>query len=451
MKKLITLLLVLAGILSTANAANITRRIWAYCDLDGEWQSSGNSIRIHYYKSDGTDITSWDASGSQYMTRWNSTNWFYYDITADETALSSVKVIIRANSGDKQTYPYNNDEENMDLVNKCYKLKVETISETNRATVSELKYYLLNTNTSTRTEMTTTDCCTFKATIDNQTSPVTNYYVVAPSFAFSDDFSTTYWGLVLRPWKEHQTLAFEDVSGRYYFAEDGNLNSWNTNNVPVHFELSLHTLTWSYDVSAYIERTLPAAAEGYATFSSSYDVIPDPNLESVKYASAINTSTGKITWENFDGTGIHSSDGALLKGTAGETYKFTPATSALAKGTNYLKPIVSETTLAQKGTGTKNYILTKRTTINTDAELCFYLVNALGSKCAAGTAYLEVPTSGEGAREFFPVIWDESASVEGIEVDTQNKGISVYDLQGRRVNNPKKGLYIVNGKKVAIK
>lgn len=448
MKKLFTLLILIGGFACSMSAANITRRIWAYCDWDGEWQSSGNSIRIHYFKSDGTDITSWDASATQYMTRWNSTNWFYYDITADETALSSVKVIIRGNTGN-QTYTYDNDEENMDLVNKCYKLKVENISKTNRATVSELKYYLLNTTTSTRTEMTTTDCCTFKATIDNQSSPVINNYVVAPSFAFSDDFSTTYWGLVLRPLTEHQTLAFEDVSGRSYFAADGNLNSWNTNNVPVHFELSLHTLTWSYDVSAYIERTLPAAAEGYATFSSSYNVIPDPNLESVKYASAINTSTGKITWKNFDGTGIHSSDGALLKGIAGNTYKFTPATSASAKETNYLKPIVSATTLAQTGTGTKNYILTKRTTTNPDAELCFYLVNALGSKCAAGTAYLEVPTS--GAREFFPVIWDESASVEGIEVDTQNKGISVYDLQGRRVNNPKKGLYIVNGKKVAIK
>ena len=31
------------------------------------------------------------------------------------------------------------------------------------------------------------------------------------------------------------------------------------------------------------------------------------------------------------------------------------------------------------------------------------------------------------------------------------EGTVVYDMQGRRVENPAKGLYIVNGKKVVLK
>ena len=43
-----------------------------------------------------------------------------------------------------------------------------------------------------------------------------------------------------------------------------------------------------------------------------------------------------------------------------------------------------------------------------------------------------------------------------IEVNTNNTNLTnkvegIFDLQGRRIENPKKGLYIVNGRKVVIK
>lgn len=319
----------------------------------------------------------------------------------------------------------------------------------------QTRFYLYNTETHKSIKFNTTDFSTFSLNFNNSDGTLNGYYVITSNYAYKGQT-----GGVVADWNNNVfrpqtsgdlTIDFSTYTNQNAPRVSSGGGAWYINK-DFEYDISFTLGDWSnskWSIAPYFERTLPAAAEGYATFSSSYDVIPDPNLESVKYASAINTSTGKITWENFGETGIHSSDGALLKGTAGGTYKFTPATSASAKETNYLKPIVSATTLAQTGTGTKNYILTKRTTISPDAELCFYLVNASGSKCAAGTAYLEVPTS--GAREFFPVIWDESASVEGIEMESQNKNLSVYDLQGRRVNNPKKGLYIVNGKKVAIK
>ena len=46
---------------------------------------------------------------------------------------------------------------------------------------------------------------------------------------------------------------------------------------------------------------------------------------------------------------------------------------------------------------------------------------------------------------------DETTAVRGIENGELRVENSYYDLQGRRVVQPTKGLYIVNGKKLIIK
>ena len=77
----------------------------------------------------------------------------------------------------------------------------------------------------------------------------------------------------------------------------------------------------------------------------------------------------------------------------------------------------------------------------------FYKLSA-GGTIKAHKAYLTY--SGGGAPEFF----DLDGNVTGIKaIDNGQLTIddAVYDLQGRRVSKPTKGLYIVNGKKVIIK
>ena len=51
------------------------------------------------------------------------------------------------------------------------------------------------------------------------------------------------------------------------------------------------------------------------------------------------------------------------------------------------------------------------------------------------------------------LIWtdDEATGISSLKADIQNGKADVYDLQGRRVLNPVRGLYIVNGKKVIVK
>ena len=70
-------------------------------------------------------------------------------------------------------------------------------------------------------------------------------------------------------------------------------------------------------------------------------------------------------------------------------------------------------------------------------------------------AYLQLPTLVfAGTRSVDVVYEDEIDDKTGIHsattISDQEPGI-YYNLQGQRVNNPKKGLYIKNGKKVVIK
>ena len=72
----------------------------------------------------------------------------------------------------------------------------------------------------------------------------------------------------------------------------------------------------------------------------------------------------------------------------------------------------------------------------------FYRLSS-GGTIGANKAYLTY--SGTLAREFF--LFDEATGIEAIDNGQLTIDNVVYDLQGRRVSQPMKGLYIVNGKK----
>ena len=71
---------------------------------------------------------------------------------------------------------------------------------------------------------------------------------------------------------------------------------------------------------------------------------------------------------------------------------------------------------------------------------------------SAGRAYLEMPTSlGASEAKIMVTLEDETDGILLINSDEQNANGSIYDIQGRKVENPTKGIYIVNGKKVVMK
>jgi hypothetical protein len=91
---------------------------------------------------------------------------------------------------------------------------------------------------------------------------------------------------------------------------------------------------------------------------------------------------------------------------------------------------------------------------NVGGNIGFYFAN--GQTVATNRAYLHIATSlapAAGSRMVM-VFGDETTGI--IDATRLNDNVemindNVYDLQGRKVAQPTKGLYIVNGKKVVIK
>ena len=87
----------------------------------------------------------------------------------------------------------------------------------------------------------------------------------------------------------------------------------------------------------------------------------------------------------------------------------------------------------------------------------YYLASDLFHEATSGTlqsgkAYLKVASGGGAARQLGFIFGDDEAtSVNEVQGSKFNVQGDFYDLQGRRIAQPTKGLYIVNGKKVIIK
>ena len=136
-------------------------------------------------------------------------------------------------------------------------------------------------------------------------------------------------------------------------------------------------------------------------------------------------------------------------------YKVPANTGLLVTGTTDDIPVTADATddvssnLLLPGTGAEivpgsgtTYVLT--TDGGTNA--IFKTVGAKHPIVPVGKAYLVIPSA--GAHDFF-YIDNETTSVN--EVKAQKSNYLYYDLQGRKVVNPTKGLYIINGKKAIIK
>ena len=182
---------------------------------------------------------------------------------------------------------------------------------------------------------------------------------------------------------------------------------------------------------------------GIGTFCSSKDVTI-PEGVTASYITGIGDKNVLATTNFTDG--IPANTGALIQGDAG-TYTFPIAdTSPTAASENKLVCCLNTTAVSQTdGGGNNNYILTKKTVNGTVATPMFFLVNSAGNTVTGGHAYLQLSDPAI-AREYF-FLWDETESIDNPQL-TSDDSQMVYDLQGRRVQQPVKGLYIVDGKKV---
>lgn len=131
---------------------------------------------------------------------------------------------------------------------------------------------------------------------------------------------------------------------------------------------------------------------------------------------------------------------AVIKGTAGKTYTFTFAPDASTENNTDLRGVYVETKIP---TETVAYVLAVGS-----KGVGFYLLsdNADDRTLAANKAYLVLPAGAANVKAFIL----NTGDLTGIEsVATGAEAEEYYDLQGRRVMKPTKGIYVTkSGKKV---
>lgn len=211
----------------------------------------------------------------------------------------------------------------------------------------------------------------------------------------------------------------------------------------------------------------------WATFSNpTNDVtLSVPSERTLKVYNAT-VSGGKMTLTQRDNQVakeegvLLKTDGAYVNAKANETNGLTKVSSDV----NHLMATPAETQTVTAETGFKLYRLTYN---NATAKkgLGFYLSvdkannssDGTSLKATPGKAYLKVseneakdPSSASLARSFVFGGGNETTGIEGITImgtDVQRHGTfeGIFDLQGRKISNPTKGIYIKNNKKVIIK
>ena len=186
-------------------------------------------------------------------------------------------------------------------------------------------------------------------------------------------------------------------------------------------------------------------AAGYSTmyYGSSNLVVP---ADVVVRTYKVNNGELEASIEYTEGDVLAKAQGYVIKGTAG-TYTFTATKNdASVDANNQLRG--SDVAVTTTG-GTYYYGLS----LNAASEpqsVGFYWMEDEGAAFTNGAhkAYLALNNqfaSGSAVRGF--LLNGTNTGVETLPHESMRSGI-VYDLQGRRVNNPGSGLYIINGQKV---
>lgn len=177
-------------------------------------------------------------------------------------------------------------------------------------------------------------------------------------------------------------------------------------------------------------------------------------------------SGGKMTLTQRSDDQVAKGEGVLLKTDGEYVNAKVNKTNELAAASSDENHLVATPAEAKTVTETDYilYRLTYNDAIHKD-RLGFYLGSSEGKslKATPGKAYLKVseneakdPSSASLARSFVFGGGNETTGIEGITImgtDVQRHGTieGIFDLQGRKISNPTKGIYIKNNKKVIIK
>ncbi|MBP3789934.1 MAG: BspA family leucine-rich repeat surface protein [Prevotella sp.] len=180
------------------------------------------------------------------------------------------------------------------------------------------------------------------------------------------------------------------------------------------------------------------------TYSSNYS-LDFTNVTGLKAYIVSGFSPSTCTLVLTPATTIPAGEGLLLKGEEG-TYVIPHTTTDMIYS-NLLVGVPTTTYVYPTDGEYTNFILA-----NGIHGINFYTLSE-GGNIAGGKAYLKLPTSEipVNSRALKLCFTDEEITGINTAQNKMNSSSDFYDLQGRKVKSPVKGLYVVNGKKVIIK
>jgi hypothetical protein len=216
-----------------------------------------------------------------------------------------------------------------------------------------------------------------------------------------------------------------------------------------------HTIYWrvgdsrgvfSQEVGSSLFRyTVPAS--GYGTFSAADNMAMGDGLKAYFATYLKETNKGlAIKVDGSDSRVVPAETGVVLAGEAGQTYTMVPTTEdGTASDDNKLVAVVESRHVNATDGEFTNFMLQGGKFIK--------ILDENGTvKMPAHRAYLPLPTEDTANAHAVTLIWgeDTATGLDGVRENRNGDG-TVYNLQGQKVENPSRGIYIINGKKVVVK
>lgn len=197
-----------------------------------------------------------------------------------------------------------------------------------------------------------------------------------------------------------------------------------------------------------ITYTVPTS--GLGTFSSTDNILLPEGLNA-HYCKTYIAERSAIKVLNISGNVVPANTGVLLSGTPGETFTLT-ATNRVADNMvdNELVAVTESKHINAVDGDYTNFIMK-------GGKFEKVLEEDESVMMPAHRAYLPLLTSEVANAKFVGIIWDDDTvtGLDGVPTDDNRENRygdgTIYNLQGQKVDNPTRGIYIINGMKVVIK
>lgn len=190
------------------------------------------------------------------------------------------------------------------------------------------------------------------------------------------------------------------------------------------------------------KNVIKITSAGQTTWCSEYD-LDFSGVEGLKayIATGYDRATGTIWLSRVNQ--VPAGEGILLVGEEGE-YD-VPRQNTMTYYMNMMVGTIESTTINETDGEYTNYYLS-----NGKEGVGFYKVNG-SVKLGAHRAYLPIKKNTVANTRYLGIGYDDGVTGMDPIRNSQKDNCLYYNLQGQRVDNPSKGIYIHNGKKVVVR